>query len=415
VTIQAGGIGSPVSGMTDIASGNEQVAELNRKLIDLRGRQEGVADILRALSTSGMRLQPILDQIVETAARLCRADSGFLYLAEGDLLGMRANFGQPAEVVEYERLHPDRPGPHSCTGRVALTKRPVHIPDVYADSDYTYAGVEFGHYRTLLGLPVLFDEELLGVIGLSRAEVRPFADGEIKLMATFADQSAIANAKLFETVERPKTELARFLSPEVAALVSSEEGVQLLAGHRAQITVVYFDLRGFTSFVETAEPEELIDVIREYHAAAGELVTAHAGTLEHFAGDGIMVFFNDPVPVAEHELQAAKLALSMRDRIGELAGGWHKRGYELGLGAGIAVGHATLGRIGFEGRYDYGALGSVTNLAARLSDEAGPGQILLSQRVYAALEGRVEARRIADLELKGFARPVQVYELLRVL
>ena len=403
--------------MTDIASDNAQVAELTRELTELRGRHEAVADIFRALSTSGMRLQPILDQIVETAARLCRADSGFLYLAEGDLLSMRANFGQPAEVVEYERLHPDRPGPHGCTGRVALTKRPVHIPDVHADSDYAYAGAEFGHYRTLLGLPVLFDEELLGVIGLSRAEVRPFADGEIKLMATFADQSAIAiaNAKLFETVERQKTELARFLSPEVAALVSSDEGTQLLAGHRAQITVVYFDLRGFTAFAETAEPEELIDVIREYHAAAGELVTAHAGTLEHFAGDGMMVFFNDPVPVAEHELQAARLALSMRDRIGELSEGWSKRGYELGLGAGIALGHATLGRIGFEGRYDYGALGAVTNLAARLSDEAGPGQILLSQRVYAALEGRVEATPTADLELKGFARPVQVYELVRVI
>jgi adenylate cyclase len=402
--------------MTDIASGTAQIAELNRELNDLRSRQEAVADILRALSTSGMRLQPILDQIVETAARLCRADSGFLYLAEGDVFRMHASFGQSPEVVEYERLHPDRPGPHSCTGRVALTRRPVHIPDVHADSDYTYAGVEFGHYQTLLGLPVLFDEELLGVIGLARSEVRPFEAWEIELMATFADQSAIAiaNAKLFETVERQKTELARFLSPEVAALVSSDEGAQLLAGHRAQITVVYFDLRGFTSFVETAEPEELIDVVREYHAAAGELVTAHAGTLEHFAGDGIMVFFNDPVPVAEHELQAAKLALSMRERIGELAEGWGKRGYELGLGAGIALGHATLGRIGFEGRYDYGALGAVTNLAARLSDEAGPGQILLSQRVYAALEGRVEASPVADLQIKGFARPMRAYELVGI-
>jgi adenylate cyclase len=127
-----------------------------------------------------------------------------------------------------------------------------------------------------------------------------------------------------------------------------------------------------------------------------------------------MVFFNDPVPVDEHELQAARLAVAMRERIGELADGWGKRGYDLGLGAGIAVGHATLGRIGFEGRYDYGALGSVTNLAARLSDEAGPGQILLSQRVYAALEGRIEAEPIAEVQMKGFARPVAVYELLRV-
>jgi adenylate cyclase len=403
--------------MAKVASNNEQVAELTQELTELRSRQEGVADILRALSGSGLRLQPILDQIVETAARLCRADSAFLHLAEGDLLPVRANFGQPEDVVEFERERPDRPGPHSCTGRVAMARKPVHIPDVYADPDYTYPGVEIGGYRTLLGLPIAFDDELLGVIGLARSEVRPFETQEIELMATFADQSAIAiaNAKLFETVQRQKTELARFISPEVAALVSSDEGAQLLAGHRAQITVVYFDLRGFTSFVETAEPEELIDVVREYHAAAGELVTAHAGTLEHFAGDGIMVFFNDPVPVADHELQATKLALSMRGRIGQLADGWRKRGYELGLGAGIAVGHATLGRIGFEGRYDYGALGAVANLAARLSDEAGAGQILLSQRVYAALEGRVEANPIADLELKGFARPVQVYELVRVL
>jgi class 3 adenylate cyclase len=402
--------------MTDIASDKAQVSELTRELTELRGRHEAVADILRALSTSGMRLQPILDQIVETAARLCRADSGFLYLVEGDLLRMRANFGQAEEVVEYERSRPDRAGPHSCTGRVAMTRRPVHIPDVRADPEYAYAGVDIAGYRTLLGLPIAFDGELLGVIGLARTEAQPFESGVIELMATFADQCAIAiaNAKLFETVERQKTELARFLSPEVAALVSSDEGTQLLAGHRAQITVVYFDLRGFTSFVETAEPEELIDVVREYHAEAGELVTAHAGTLEHFAGDGIMVFFNDPVPVAEHELQAAKLALAMRERIGELAGGWRKRGYDLGIGAGIAVGHATLGRIGFEGRYDYGALGAVTNLAARLSDEAGPGQILLSQRVYAVLEGRVEANPITELELKGFARPVQVYELLGV-
>src|SRR5918912_4124077 len=153
-------------------------------------------------------------------------------------------------------------------------------------------------------------------------------------MATFADQSAIAiaNAKLFETVNRQKTELARFLSPEVAALVSSDEGAPLLAGHRAYITVVYFDLRGFTAFAETAEPEELIDVVRDYHAVAGELVAAYGGTVEHFAGDGIMVFFNDPVPVPSPELQAARLAVAMRERIGDLAEKWRRLGYDLGLG-----------------------------------------------------------------------------------
>jgi adenylate cyclase len=177
---------------------------------------------------------------------------------------------------------------------------------------------------------------------------------------------------------------------------------------------VYFDLRGFTAFTETAEPEELIAVVRDYHAAAGELVRAHGGTVEHFAGDGLMVFFNDPVPVTDHELRAARLAVAMRDRMSDVAVGWRKRGYELGLGAGIAVGHATLGRIGFEGRYDYGALGSVANLAARLSDEASVGQILLSQRAHAALEGRVDATPLVEVQLKGFVRPVRAFELVRV-
>ena len=401
--------------MADVGSADARISELIRERDDLRSQQEAVADILRTLSGSGVRLQPILDQIVSTAARLCRAESSFLHLRErDDLFHMRANVGQPPNAVEYEREHPDSPGPHSCTGRVAMTKMPVHIPDVYADPHYEYPRDELHAVRTLLGLPVLVDDQLVGVIGLARhGEPRPFEEREIRLMTAFADQSAIAiaNAKLFETVERQKGELARFLSPEVATLVSSDAGGKLLAGHRAYITVVFFDLRGFTAFVETAEPEELIDIVGSYHAAAGKLIAAHDGTLEHFAGDGLMVFFNDPVPVAEHELEAARLALAMQERVGELADGWRKRGYQLGLGAGIAVGHATLGRIGFEGRYDYGVLGSVTNLAARLSDEAAAGEILLSQRAHAALEGRVAAEPMPELHVKGFARPVQAYRL----
>ena len=370
--------------MEELTSANLRPDEPERERDDLRDRIEAVSDILRALSRSALKLEPILDQIVDAAARLGRADSCLVWLVDDGMLRLSASYGAPQDAVEYQRLHPHTAEPGSCTGRVALTKRPVHIPDVEADSDYTYEGSQ-RHYRTLLGLPILVERELVGVFGLSRRDVRPFASDEIDLMATFADQSAIAisTARLFETIERQKAEIARFVSPEVAALVSSERGAQLLAGHRAYITIVYFDLRGFTAFVETAEPEELIEVIGDYHASAGELVRTHGGMLEHLAGDGLMVFFNDPVPVDEPELQAARLALAMRDRVGELAAGWRKRGYELGLGAGIAVGHATLGRIGFEGRYDYGALGSVTNLAARLSDKASAGQILLSQRANA--------------------------------
>jgi class 3 adenylate cyclase len=397
-------------------SDSPRLSEVTRQRDDLRSRLEAVSDILGALSRSAMRLQPILDQIVEAAARLGRADSCLVWLVDGEFLRLSASFGAPKTAVEYQRLNPHTAELGSCTGRVALTKRPVHIPDVAADPDYTYETTQRGHYKTLLGLPILVEGALVGVFGLSRREVRPFASDEIDLMSTFADQSAIAiaTARLFETVERQKSELSRFLSPEVAELVSSDEGAKLLAGHRAYITIAYFDLRGFTAFVETAEPEELIDVIGDYHATAGELIMAHGGTVEHFAGDGLMVFFNDPMPLADHELQAARLAIAMRERIGELAVGWRKRGYELGLGAGIAVGHATLGRIGFEGRYDYGALGSVTNLAARLSDAATAGQILLTQRAHATLEGRVDAAFVSELEVKGFARPVQAFELLRV-
>lgn len=389
--------------------------DVNGDLVDVRARLDAVSDILRALSRPGMKLQPILDRIVEAATRLGRADTGIVWLVDGDVLRLRAHCGVPDDAVEYQRSHPHTAEPGSCTGRVALTKKPVHIPDVEADPEYTYPSSR-RHYRTLLGLPIVAEETLVGVFGLSRIDLRPFASDEIELMATFADQSAIAisTARLFETIERQKAEIARFVSPEVAELVSSDEGAQLLAGHRAYITIAYFDLRGFTSFVETAEPEELIDVVGDYHAAAGELVRAHGGTVEHFAGDGLMVFFNDPAPLADHELEAARLAVAMRDRIGELSAGWRKRGYDLALGAGIAVGHATLGRIGFEGRYDYGALGAVTNLAARLSDAAAAGQILLSQRAHAVLEDRVEATPVGALDVKGFARPVQAFELVRV-
>jgi adenylate cyclase len=160
-----------------------------------------------------------------------------------------------------------------------------------------------------------------------------------------------------------------------------------------------------------AAPEELFELVREYHAVIGELVTAYGGTLEHFAGDGVMVFFNDPAPLSDHEESAIRMAVALEARFAEIAAVWRKRGTELGLGIGIASGYATLGRIGFPGRYDYGALGPVTNLASRLSTQAEPGQILISQRVHAAVEHSVDAQSVGELELKGFGRPVTAYEV----
>jgi adenylate cyclase len=174
---------------------------------------------------------------------------------------------------------------------------------------------------------------------------------------------------------------------------------------------MFCDLRGFTAFAETAEPEELLGVLRDYHAAVGELSVAEGGTVEHFAGDGLMVFFNDPAPVAEHQLAAVRTACAVRDRFTNLAATWHRRGYELGLGIGIASGYATLGRIGFEGRFDYGAMGVIVNLAARLSDVAEGGQILISQRHFAAVEDWVAAEERPPVTLKGFGRPVPVWSV----
>jgi len=253
-----------------------------------------------------------------------------------------------------------------------------------------------------------------GSIGPSGLLMEPY--GELThdaAVQTFADQAAIAlmNARLIDAVDRQRTELARFVSPQVAELISSTEGERLLAGHRAYITCLFCDLRGFTTFAETAAPEELLDVLREYHRTLGHLIHHYQGTLEHFAGDGVMVFFNDPLPVDDHELQATRLALAAQERFAELTQIWAKRGTELGLGIGIEAGYATLGRIGFPGRYDYGAVGPVTNLSSRLSTHAAAGQVLIGQRVYAAVDEAVDTTSLGSITLKGFVRPIPAYEV----
>ena len=221
-------------------------------------------------------------------------------------------------------------------------------------------------------------------------------------------------ARLMQTIERQKTELSRFLSPQIASLISSEDGELLLSGHRRQITAAFCDLRGFTSFAEQADPEELFGVLAEYHRMMGAAIIEHGGTLEHFAGDGVMIFFNDPLPQEDHVERAVRMSIDMRDQFRSLQDGWRKRGYELGFGVGIATGYATLGRIGFEGRYDYGAIGNVVILASRLSSQAAENQILLSQRAHAMVEGVVDAESVGELTLKGFSRPVPASNVVGV-
>jgi class 3 adenylate cyclase/CheY-like chemotaxis protein len=200
--------------------------------------------------------------------------------------------------------------------------------------------------------------------------------------------------------------LKRFFSPQLAELIVAGGADDPLRTHRREITVVFLDLRGFTAFAETAEPEEVMGVLREYHEAMGQLILAHEGTLERFAGDGMMVFFNDPVPVDNPAERAVRMAAAMRDRVRELRSVWRKRGHDLDLGVGIAQGYATIGAIGFEGRWDYGAIGTVTNLAARLCAEAQGGQVLITSRVAAATEELIQAEEVGALSLRGLSRPV---------
>jgi class 3 adenylate cyclase/PAS domain-containing protein len=234
--------------------------------------------------------------------------------------------------------------------------------------------------------------------------------------AQIAEWNARLETRVTEQVAQigQMSKLTRFLSPKVSDLIMAGEADDPLKTRRRDITVVFVDLRGFTGFTETAEPEEVMGVLREYHAELGRAIMEYDGTIEHFAGDGVMILFNAPLPVEQHELQAIRMALRMRESIAALAKGWKKHGYALGFGVGVAGGYATIGTIGFEGRFDYGAIGTVTNLAARLCGEASDGQILIAPRIYSKTEIQIESEPVGELSLKGFQRPVFAHNVLRV-
>jgi class 3 adenylate cyclase len=380
-------------------------------------RQTATSEILRVMAASPTEVQPVLDAIAESAARVCGASDAHVYRVEGEVLKQWAHFGPIPGLAADESLPLSR---GSVIGRSILDRHAIHTEDaVNLDPDEYPISTQLQRrwgYRTVLSVPLIRHGVGIGGIAIRRMEMQPFTLKQIELLETFADQAAIAiaNVELFQAVERQRGELSRFLSPQVAALITSEQGAKMLEGHRRQITVAFCDLRNFTAFAEAAEPEEVLGVLREYHRAMGEIIVEHKGTLEHFAGDGMMVFFNDPLPVDRHELQAVRMACAMRESFEEMARAWQKRSYDLGFGVGIATGYATLGRIGFEGRYDYGAIGNVVILAQRLSAEAKAGQILLSQRVHAAVEADAETTAAGDLTLKGFTRPVPAFTAVSV-
>ncbi len=380
---------------------------------DYLAERAGVTEVLRSLVDSPSDLDSTLKVILGNAVRLAHTDRGFIYLKDGDLYRHVSDVGASPEVVEFNKANPIRPGRGTSTGRAVIERGPVHIPDVESDDEYEHREAQrLGGFRTLLSVPMLHREEVIGVLSVFRTELLAFTEGEIDLLAMFAEQAALATvtSQLVATVDRQRAELARYLPEQVAELISSSDGVALLEGHRSEITVVFADLRGFTEFGAMAEPEEVISVLGEYHHEMGKHVTRHEGTLGGFEGDGLMIYFNDPIPAPDHAARAVAMAKDMSSGFVPLAEGWERRGFHLGLGIGVATGYATLGRIGYEGRYDYSPIGTTVNLASRLCDEAKPGTILASQRTIAA--ANIDAPLLPDpLTLKGIPQPIPVYSI----
>jgi class 3 adenylate cyclase/HAMP domain-containing protein len=438
-----------------------KVEERTRDLAQSVRELKGLEEIGRAIASS-LDLNAVLATIVTRAVEITGADAGAIYAynpARGvfELAESSGIERSCLDAIKAVHIGGDDP----VFGLAASGREAISIPDVENAADYPLRGATLAAgFNSVLVVPLVGQKEVLGALVLQRKIRGDFPASTIGLMNTLAHQSVLAmnNAGLFREVDRrgrglaaahdtmqrqaaklkEQTEqllswnrlledrvatqlteierisrLQRFLAPQVAQLIASSDGHEsLLASHRREVTVVFCDLRGFTAFTESAEPEEVMAILRQYHAALGELVYRYEGTLERFAGDGILILFNDPIPYPDHAQRAVRMAVEMRDSIGKLTESWRNRGHMLGFGIGIAVGYATLGQIGFDRRLEYAAVGSVTNLASRLCDEAAAGQIVISQRVFGMVEPWVEAAPIGALTLKGFNRPIPALEIL---
>jgi class 3 adenylate cyclase len=426
----------------------EQLDRRDRELAEALEQQTATSEILRVISNSPTELQPVLDAVGRNAARLCKADNAVIFRFEGGLLRQVAAFGHmPTSSHPSQGLPVSRA---TVTGRAVVDRKTIQVHNLAVEETEFPEGSQHAQrdgHRTTLAAPLLREGIPIGAILIRRSEVRPFSDRQIELLTTFADQAAIAieNARMLNEIQEKShqveqqaeqlaewnrtlearvadqvsqltqlSKLKRYLSPKISDLILSGEVDDPLTTRRSEVTVVYVDLRGFTGFTETADPEEVMTVLREYHAELGQALMTYDGTIEHFAGDGAMILFNAPVPLADHEMTAIRMTLRIRESLAVLSLSWRKRGYVLGFGAGIATGYATLGTIGFHERFDYGAIGTVCNLAARLCGEAADGQILISPRVYAKVEPDIDVLSVGELSLKGFHRPVPAYNVLKV-
>ena len=415
-------------------------ARLLNELRQSLEQQTATSEILASISGSMTDTKPVFEAIVRNLLRLFGTRFAVVQLVEGGMIHMPAIGGDDG----FERLAARYPLPCDDTtvsGRAMRLRQIVQYAPVIDNPAVPYASVQFAReftYNSMIAAPMIRGDRVVGVVVTARREPQPFDEKQIALIKAFADQAVIAveNTRLLKEL-RERTEeveelnqhlelrvadqvgeiermgrLRRFLPPQVADLIVASGTEKQLESHRREITALFCDLRGFTGFSESSDPEDVMALLRDYHAAIGEIIIKYSGTLERYAGDGVMVVFNDPVPVENPALQAVLMALKMRHAIGALTDKWRRLGHDIGFGIGIAHGFATLGTIGFEGRFDYAAIGTVSNVASRLCDEAKPGQILVSPRVLMAVENAVAVEEVGEFALKGIRRPLAAYNVL---
>ncbi|HUF86945.1 MAG TPA: adenylate/guanylate cyclase domain-containing protein [Thermohalobaculum sp.] len=418
------------------------VAELARRLELAQAAEHAMGEVIQIIARSAGDLDLAMAAILDGALSLCEAQLGILYRYDSET-GFRTEHmkGVPQAFADFLAEQGSfKVDPGTGLGRIETRHETVNIPDVRGEDVYLrreplrVATVELGGARSFLAVPMLAGEQMVGALTIYRQEVRPFSDKDVHILQRFADQSVVAlenarlihearalsdqlhemNRSLQQRVEAQVAQLERlsmlrrFLPDQVAELVLTDGKEDLLSSHRRKIAALFCDLRGFTAFSETAEPEEVMEVLEEFHSLAGKVVSDHGGTITHRAGDGLMVVLNDPLPVENAADAAVRLAVSMRRTLVGACQRWRQFGFPLGVGIGIATGYATLGLVGSAGRYDYTAVGTVVNMASRLCNEASDGEILTAQRLVAECTIQPNLAWTSEREITGVSRPVTV-------